>query len=65
MLYEVITDYLADSNDIAFCFIDTEKEIYGDCYELVLPNLLPGGLLVADNAESHRDFLQPFSYNFV
>jgi len=53
-------DYLDDYRDIAFCFIDTEKEIYGDCYELVIPNLLPGGLLVADNADSHRDFLKPF-----
>jgi caffeoyl-CoA O-methyltransferase len=44
---------------IAFCFLDAEKEIYGDCYELVVPKLVAGGLLVADNALNHRETLQP------
>lgn len=52
--------FLGDFSNIAFCFIDTEKELYRDCYELVIPKLLTGGLLVADNAESHADFLRPF-----
>jgi hypothetical protein len=30
-----------------------------DCYEAVVPNLVPGGLLVADNVDSHRADLQP------
>ncbi len=46
-------------SQIAFCFLDAEKEIYGDCYELVVPRLAPGGLLVADNAINHRETLQP------
>ena len=44
---------------IGFCFLDAEKDVYLDCYETVIPNLVPGGLLVADNATSHREALQP------
>lgn len=44
---------------IAFCFLDAEKEAYGDCYRAVVPNLVPGGLLVADNALSHAEDLRP------
>ena len=52
-------DYLAEYNDIAFCFLDAEKEVYSACYEIVVPKLVPGGLLVADNATNHRAILQP------
>lgn len=52
-------DYLAAAADIGFCFLDAEKVVYGDCYELVVPRLLPGGLLIADNAVSHQETLQP------
>jgi caffeoyl-CoA O-methyltransferase len=45
--------------DIAFCFLDAEKEIYAACYEAVVPHLLTGGLLVADNAINHREALEP------
>lgn len=44
---------------IAFCFLDAEKEVYGECYELVIPRLVAGGLLIADNAINHRETLQP------
>lgn len=44
---------------IAFCFLDAEKEIYGQCYDLVIPRLVPGGLLVADNAINHELTLRP------
>ena len=52
-------EYSADMGAIAFCFLDAEKEIYGDCYELVVPKLVPGGLLVADNAINHGETLEP------
>ncbi|MBN1584273.1 MAG: class I SAM-dependent methyltransferase [Anaerolineae bacterium] len=52
-------DYLPGIRDIAFCFLDAEKEIYADCYEAVVPNLVRGGLLVADNAINHRETLAP------
>jgi len=51
--------YLSDYKDIAFCFLDAEKDIYRDCYELVVPNMIPGGLLAADNVISHREALRP------
>jgi len=52
-------EHLADYGDIAFCFLDAEKEVYADCYELVVPRLVEGGLLVADNAINHQETLQP------
>ncbi len=45
---------------IAFCFLDAEKDIYTDCYEKVIPNLVHGGLLAADNVLSHKDDLTSF-----
>jgi caffeoyl-CoA O-methyltransferase len=51
--------YLPLYHDIAFCFLDAEKEVYADCYEAVVPNLVRGGWLVADNAINHRAILQP------
>lgn len=45
-------------NDIAFCFLDAEKELYAECYELVVPRLVSGGLFVADNAISHAGELR-------
>jgi predicted O-methyltransferase YrrM len=50
--------HLSQYEHIGFCFLDAEKEIYGDCYELVVPRLATGGLLVADNAISHQDDLR-------
>jgi len=53
-------EQLAGLGEIAFCFLDAEKEHYADCYELVVPHLLSGGWLVADNVISHAEQLQPF-----
>lgn len=44
---------------VGFCFLDAEKEAYEACYNIVLPLLVPGGVLIADNAISHRETLQP------
>lgn len=44
---------------VAFCFLDAEKEIYKACYDAVVPNMVRGGYLIADNAINHRDTLQP------
>ena len=52
-------NYLSRSSNIAFCFLDAEKEIYRECYEAVIPNLVQGGWLVADNAIDHREVLRP------
>ena len=52
--------HLQEYEQIAFCFLDAEKEVYIDCYDLVVPNLVPGGLLIADNAINHQATLLPF-----
>src|SRR5208337_1849243 len=51
--------HLAQYDNVAFCFLDAEKEVYEECYEIVIPKLLKGGLLVADNAISHQEALKP------
>ena len=56
-------NYLGDMAGIAFCFLDAEKEIYEDCYDLIVPNLVSGGLLLADNVNSHARSLEPFVQN--
>lgn len=50
---------LSKYEEIAFCFLDAEKEIYERCYEAVIPRLVPGGILVADNAINHEATLRP------
>ncbi|MHA2034952.1 MAG: O-methyltransferase [Promethearchaeota archaeon] len=52
-------NYLKDYLEISFCFLDAEKEIYGECYDLVIPNLVKGGILIADNAINHYETLKP------
>lgn len=44
---------------ISFCFLDAEKEIYAQCYETVIPNMVSGGILIADNAINHEATLRP------
>ena len=52
-------DALGRLDGISFCFLDTEKELYAECYELVVPRMVPGGLLIADNAINFQEILQP------
>ncbi|MBZ0283418.1 MAG: O-methyltransferase [Anaerolineae bacterium] len=51
--------YLSCYSNVAFCFLDAEKEVYLDCYEAIVPNLVRGGLLIADNAINHETALRP------
>ncbi|MBN1230459.1 MAG: class I SAM-dependent methyltransferase [Anaerolineales bacterium] len=51
---------LSQLDEIAFCFLDAEKEIYQECYELVVPKLVKGGLILADNSISARETLGGF-----
>jgi predicted O-methyltransferase YrrM len=48
------------SKDIAFCFLDAEKDSYRDFYDLIIPKMVRGGIFVADNVISHANVLQPF-----
>ncbi len=52
-------DYLENYKRISFCFLDAEKEIYEKCYEIVIPNMVKGGILIADNAINHYETLKP------
>lgn len=52
-------DQVGQIDSISFCFLDAEKEVYGLCYEEVVPRMVPGGILVADNAINHQVTLQP------
>ena len=52
--------YLDQYKQVAFCFLDIEKGLYQECYELVVPNLVLGGMLCADNVISHQAELGAF-----
>lgn len=52
-------EYISKYINISFCFLDAEKEVYEDCYDLLIPNMVKGGLLVADNAINHYETLKP------
>jgi caffeoyl-CoA O-methyltransferase len=56
-------EYLPQYRDVAFCFLDAEKEFYQECYDMLIPNMVSGGLLVADNVLSHFEMLQPMINN--
>lgn len=50
----------ARTESIDFVFLDAEKEDYLAFFDLVVPLLPAGGLLVADNLVSHADHLADF-----
>ncbi|MCP4761736.1 MAG: O-methyltransferase [archaeon] len=51
-------ELLDDYKNISFCFLDAEKDVYEECYDKIIPNLVKGGILIADNANSHRNYLE-------
>jgi len=53
---EVVDGY----RDVAFCFLDAEKDIYIDIWEKIIPNMTPGGILAADNVINHAEELKDF-----
>ena len=59
LVHADVRDGLAGVDGISFAFLDSEKEDYAELYELVVPKLVPGGLLVADNVVDFRDTVQP------
>jgi len=52
--------HISDFAEIAFCFVDCEKEMYQEIYERVAPNLVIDSLLIFDNVISHQASLQTF-----
>jgi predicted O-methyltransferase YrrM len=59
LIHDDALHHLPKSSDISFCFLDAEKEVYGHCYEELIPRMAPRGMLVADNAINHQATLQP------
>jgi predicted O-methyltransferase YrrM len=53
-------DLINQYEGIAFCFLDCEKNYYLNCYEAVIPKMVSGGILIADNAINHAETLKPF-----
>jgi len=54
-------DHLPGIGEIGFCFLDAEKEDYPGYYAMVVPKLVPGGILTADNVISHAGVLGDFT----
>jgi caffeoyl-CoA O-methyltransferase len=52
-------EHVDEFDDVGFCFLDAEKDVYESCYDVIVPKMVPGAILIADNATSHRDDLQP------
>jgi len=53
-------DVISGYADVAFCFLDAERDIYVDVYEKVVNNVVPGGIIAVDNVISHADELADF-----
>ncbi|MGH2582485.1 MAG: O-methyltransferase [Anaerolineales bacterium] len=51
---------IKDYEEVSFCFLDAEKEMYTEFYDEIVINLVRGGILVADNVVSHREELAEF-----
>ncbi len=51
---------IKEYSDVAFCFLDCEKEYYLECYNALIPRMIKGGILIADNVISHKEDLKDF-----
>jgi len=52
--------HLSDYAEVAFCFVDCEKEMYLEIFERVSQNIIEDGLLIFDNVISHQEKLTDF-----
>ena len=52
--------HLSDFAEVAFCFVDCEKEMYQEIFERVAPNMIVDSLLIFDNVFSHQEVLKKF-----
>lgn len=52
-------EHIRDIDNIAFCFLDGEKEIYESCWDIAADKMVSGGILIADNAINHKETIQP------
>ena len=59
----VFGDFLLHHDEfdqVGFCFLDAEKDVYEACFDVIVPKLVSGGILIADNALSHPEELDSF-----
>lgn len=55
-----ILEYLKEDEFFDFVFIDASKPQYLDYFNLIKPHLKKGGLICADNVNSHAAKVKPF-----
>ena len=55
-----VRDHVGKQSNVSFCFLDVDKKLYEECFETVVPNMVSGGLFVADNLISHAGDLAAF-----
>ena len=60
LIHSDARDVISGYTDIAFCFLDAERDIYTDVYEKMIDNIVPGGIITVDNVISHADELAGF-----
>jgi caffeoyl-CoA O-methyltransferase len=59
LIHDDVLRHVHNFKNVGFCFLDADKETYTPCYEAMVPNLVRGGILAADNATSHETALRP------
>lgn len=52
-------NHLSSIENISFCFLDAEKDIYEKCWDLLSNKIVKHGILVADNAINHYETIKP------
>jgi caffeoyl-CoA O-methyltransferase len=50
---------LVDIDNVAFCFIDCEKEMYEKCWDILSTKIVYNGLIIADSAINHYEIIKP------
>ncbi|NPV00654.1 MAG: O-methyltransferase [Brevinematales bacterium] len=45
--------------NVSFCFLDTEKDLYEKCWDILSGKMVAGGILAADNAINHYETIKP------
>jgi predicted O-methyltransferase YrrM len=58
-------DYLDNIENISFCFLDAEKDIYNSCYEIIKDKIILNGMIIADNAINHYDSIKDMVENIM
>ncbi|OHD53980.1 MAG: methyltransferase [Spirochaetes bacterium GWF1_51_8] len=52
-------EHIGDLGPAAFCFLDTEKELYLPCWDILSGKIVPHGIFAADNAINHYETVKP------